>query len=200
MGRIEDPAARYRSHIGAPWQRDLAGDQKAIFVVYPKTDERKLRARMELFEMATTSTEHRWRALDLTNTFARWMADTDYREVYFDEPDTLAMKLRGEFVQYAAGRLREALTADDVDEDTVVAVVGVACLYGFTRVSLVLKEVVKEIRGRLGFLLRCGLDYLALDRTAPSLSGGESQRIRLAGQIGCGLVGVVYILDEPSIG
>lgn len=61
-------------------------------------------------------------------------------------------------------------------------------------------EVLKEIRGRLGFLLRCGLDYLTLDRTAPTLSGGESQRIRLAGQIGCGLVGVVYILDEPSIG
>ncbi|MGE3313920.1 MAG: excinuclease ABC subunit UvrA, partial [Planctomycetaceae bacterium] len=62
------------------------------------------------------------------------------------------------------------------------------------------EEVLKEIRGRLGFLLRCGLDYLTLDRTAPTLSGGETQRIRLAGQIGCGLVGVVYILDEPSIG
>jgi excinuclease ABC subunit A len=61
-------------------------------------------------------------------------------------------------------------------------------------------EAIKEIRGRLGFLLRCGLDYLSLDRSAPTLSGGESQRIRLAGQIGCGLVGVVYILDEPSIG
>ena len=60
--------------------------------------------------------------------------------------------------------------------------------------------MLKEIRGRLGFLLRCGLDYLTLDRSAPTLSGGESQRIRLAAQIGCGLVGVVYILDEPSIG
>eukprot|EP00913_Durusdinium_trenchii_P023359 g21937.t1 len=65
---------------------------------------------------------------------------------------------------------------------------------------MIAEEALKEIRGRLGFLLRCGLDYLALDRTAPTLSGGESQRIRLAGQIGCGLVGVVYILDEPSIG
>lgn len=65
---------------------------------------------------------------------------------------------------------------------------------------LIAEEVLKEIRGRLGFLLRCGLDYLTLDRSAPTLSGGESQRIRLAGQIGCGLVGVVYILDEPSIG
>ncbi len=66
--------------------------------------------------------------------------------------------------------------------------------------SLIAVEALKEIRGRLGFLLRCGLNYLALDRSAPTLSGGESQRIRLAGQIGCGLVGVLYILDEPSIG
>ena len=149
MGRIEELAGRFRGHIGAPWQRNLAGDQKAIFVVYPKTDERKLRARLDLFEMATTSTGHRWRALDLTDTFARWMADTDYRDVYFEEPDTLTMKLRSDFMQHAAGRLRDALMADDADEDTVVAVQGVACLFGFTRVSRVLKEVVKDIRGRL---------------------------------------------------
>ena len=61
-------------------------------------------------------------------------------------------------------------------------------------------EALKEIRGRLGFLREVGLEYLSLARTAPTLSGGESQRIRLAGQIGCGLVGVLYILDEPSIG
>ncbi len=61
-------------------------------------------------------------------------------------------------------------------------------------------EILKEIRDRLQFMLNVGLHYLTLDRPAPSLSGGESQRIRLASQIGCGLVGVLYILDEPSIG
>ena len=66
--------------------------------------------------------------------------------------------------------------------------------------QFVATEPLKEIRNRLGFLLNVGLDYLTLDRTAPTLSGGESQRIRLAGQIGAGLVGVLYILDEPSIG
>jgi excinuclease ABC subunit A len=66
--------------------------------------------------------------------------------------------------------------------------------------QLIAEEALREIRGRLGFLLQCGLGYLSLERSAPTLSGGESQRIRLAGQIGCGLVGVVYILDEPSIG
>ncbi|MCA9096572.1 MAG: excinuclease ABC subunit A, partial [Planctomycetaceae bacterium] len=59
---------------------------------------------------------------------------------------------------------------------------------------------VAEIRARLQFLINVGLDYLTLERSADSLSGGEAQRIRLASQIGCGLVGVVYILDEPSIG
>ncbi len=61
-------------------------------------------------------------------------------------------------------------------------------------------ELLKEIRGRLGFLTNVGLDYLTLDRSAPTLSGGEAQRIRLASQVGAGLVGVLYILDEPSIG
>ncbi|KSV57880.1 excinuclease ABC subunit UvrA [Acetivibrio ethanolgignens] len=60
--------------------------------------------------------------------------------------------------------------------------------------------VLKEIRARIGFLMDVGLDYLTLSRAAGSLSGGEAQRIRLATQIGSGLVGVVYILDEPSIG
>jgi excinuclease ABC subunit A len=61
-------------------------------------------------------------------------------------------------------------------------------------------EALKEIRNRLGFLVNVGLEYLTLGRTAPTLSGGEMQRIRLASQIGSGLVGVLYILDEPSIG
>ncbi len=149
MGRIEELAARYRSHIGAPWQRNLAGDQKTVFVVYPKTDERKLRARLELFEMATTLAGHGWHLLDISSTFARWMADTDYRDAYFEDPEALAMKLRSEFVQYAADQIRGVLTDEGADENTVVAIAGVACLYGFTRVSLILKEVVKDIRGRL---------------------------------------------------
>ena len=62
------------------------------------------------------------------------------------------------------------------------------------------QQILKEIRARLGFLLNVGLDYLSLDRSAGTLSGGEAQRIRLATQIGSQLVGVLYVLDEPSIG
>lgn len=66
--------------------------------------------------------------------------------------------------------------------------------------QLIAEELLKEICQRLAFLLDVGLNYLSLDRTAPTLSGGEAQRVRLASQIGCGLVGITYILDEPSIG
>ncbi|MBI1819504.1 MAG: excinuclease ABC subunit UvrA [Nitrospirae bacterium] len=65
---------------------------------------------------------------------------------------------------------------------------------------LIAQRILKEIRDRLGFLISVGVDYLTLDRTAATLSGGEGQRIRLATQIGSSLVGVLYILDEPSIG
>lgn len=66
--------------------------------------------------------------------------------------------------------------------------------------ELIGKQILKEIRARVGFLIEVGLDYLALSRATGTLSGGEAQRIRLATQIGSGLVGVCYILDEPSIG
>ncbi len=68
------------------------------------------------------------------------------------------------------------------------------------RDTMIAEQILKEIRSRLGFLLDVGLDYLNLSRSAATLAGGEAQRIRLASQVGSGLVGVLYVLDEPSIG
>ena len=65
--------------------------------------------------------------------------------------------------------------------------------------EIIAKDLVKEIILRLEFLHNVGLDYLQLNRAAPTLSGGEAQRVRLASQIGCGLVGVTYIRTEPSL-
>jgi hypothetical protein len=149
MARIEELVSSYKAHIGAPWQKNLAGAQKTIFVVYPKTDERRLRARLELFEIATKEAGHRWQLFDFTAVFARWMAATDYRDEYFREPSDLAIKLETDFLHHSAGELRKVLKNSEADADTVVAACGVASLYGFARASLVLKEVEQEIRGRL---------------------------------------------------
>ena len=100
----------------------------------------------------------------------------------------------------------EAITiADHSILDVVEMTVG-DCFTFFANLELpereafIATELLKEIKGRLKFLMDVGLHYLTLNRTAPTLSGGESQRIRLASQIGAGLRGVVYVLDEPSIG
>lgn len=106
-------------------------------------------------------------------------------------------------------RLRREARHVWVGEKTLPAVTGLpvgdACDY-FGNLHLtgrrgeIAEKILKEIRERLQFLVNVGLDYLTLDRSADTLSGGEAQRIRLASQIGAGLVGVMYILDEPSIG
>ncbi|ARU87078.1 excinuclease ABC subunit UvrA [Pseudomonas sp. M30-35] len=106
-------------------------------------------------------------------------------------------------------RLRREARHVWVGERTLPAVTGLpigdAAEY-FSGLSLtgrrgeIAEKILKEIRERLQFLVNVGLDYLSLDRSADTLSGGEAQRIRLASQIGAGLVGVLYILDEPSIG
>lgn len=149
MGRIEQLADAYEQHISLPWVRDLAGAQRTIFVVYDKTDERKLRAKKQLFELGTKRTGHKWQEFDLTDVFPTWMAGDEYRDAYFESPEDLRMKLGTEFTDHAADRVRAALTADDVDDETVVAVLGAAALYGFTRLSEVLKKIEGDIRGRL---------------------------------------------------
>lgn len=109
----------------------------------------------------------------------------------------------------AGTRLRPEILAVTVSGHSIADVCGLsvwrcADLMGELTLSdsenLIAERVVKEINARLKFLLDVGLDYLSLDRAAASLSGGEAQRIRLATQIGAGLVGVLYVLDEPSIG
>lgn len=104
------------------------------------------------------------------------------------KPEVLAVKVGGisiaDFSSYTIKEAHEFLKGVSLD----------------SRRAKIGKEILKEIEERLRFLLDVGLDYLSLDRAAGTLSGGEAQRIRLATQIGSGLMGVLYILDEPSIG
>lgn len=149
MGRIDTLAERYKSYITLPWQKDLAGAQRAIFIVYDKTDDRRLRARKDLFALATAEAGHTWRECDLTRAFAEWMAHTEYRDSYFESPEDLELKLESDFLQYVAERVCTVLTAPDADENSVVGVYGIASLFGFVRVSEVMKEIEQDIRGRI---------------------------------------------------
>ena len=121
MGRIEDLSDRYLQHISTPWQRTVSGAQRVLMIVYDKDLERTLRARKMAFENATRQALHDWVEVDLTDAFARWMAADDYREAYFESPEDLSLKLGGEFSDYVADHIRDALTLPEVTQNTVVA-------------------------------------------------------------------------------
>ncbi|MEE2876268.1 MAG: excinuclease ABC subunit UvrA [Candidatus Neomarinimicrobiota bacterium] len=112
-------------------------------------------------------------------------------------PDCLGARLRKQSLAVTLGRL-------NIGELSKKSIREVATFFGKIKLTkneaTVSKQVLKEVRERLSFLENVGLEYLTLDRSATTLSGGEAQRIRLATQIGSQLVGVLYILDEPSIG
>lgn len=106
------------------------------------------------------------------------------------KPEALAVKIAGSHIGEVTDlSIRQALAWTEAAPDHLSA-----------QKNEIARAILKEIRERLGFLVNVGLDYLTLSRAAGTLSGGESQRIRLASQIGSGLTGVLYVLDEPSIG
>jgi len=185
MGRIDRLADCYKSYIALPWQKNLAGTQRAIFIVYDKADERRLRARKDLFALATAEVGHGWSECDLTREFAEWMAKTEYRDSYFECPEDLQLKLDDDFLRYVAEHMRAALTAPEVDETSVVGVYGIASLFGFVRVSGLMKEIEPDIRGRVVVFFpgehensnyrlldaRDGWNYLAVPITVQEDSG-----------------------------
>lgn len=85
--------ANYRQFCELPWERSGAGPQRVWFVVYDKADERRLRARIDEFEVATKRAGHGWRHLDLTDAFGHWMAEQEYRDSFFESPEDLDLLL-----------------------------------------------------------------------------------------------------------
>ena len=180
MGRIDKLAERYARYVALPWAADLAGAERAIFVVYDKSDERRLRARKGLFELATKEAGHGWLECDLTAAFAEWMAGIDYRDSYFEAPEDLDLKLDDDFAQYAAGRVRAVLQRPEADAESVTGVFGVASLFGFLRLSALMRAVEQEVKGRIAVFFpgeheenqyrlmdaRDGWNYLAVPITA----------------------------------
>ena len=189
MGRIEQLAHKYGTHIRAPWQRTVSGAQRVIIVVYDPELERTLRARKSLFENETEPLLRTWREVDVTDAFARWMAEQGYREEYFASPEDLRLKIdgeRSEFSTFVADEIRDALRrAAEDSRDTVVAVFGIGSLFGFARVSQILQDIEPDISGRLAVFFpgqyennnyrlldaRDGWNYLAVPITVTGAEG-----------------------------
>jgi excinuclease ABC subunit A len=190
----------YGQDAYTPW-RDLPDDFKDI-VLYGSEGE-----------LVDFSYQSRRRSVEMQRPFEGVIPNLERR---FRETDS--QRARDMISQFMStkpcracqgARLRPEARAVTVDGRTIMDVTAMSideALHFFGKLTLsptqraIARRILKEIRERLGFLVNVGLDYLTMDRSAGSLSGGESQRIRLATQIGSGLMGVLYILDEPSIG
>ncbi|CAB4702351.1 unannotated protein [freshwater metagenome] len=197
---LEGLAKELKFSLSTPWKKLSAKSKDAIlngwdYEVHVKYKNRYGRVRNYStgFEGVTSFIERRHSETD--SDFSR-----DKYEAYMRETPCPVCK---------GTRLKPEVLAVTIGDKSIAAICELSikeCAQFLNKISLNAREkqiaerVLKEVNARLGFLLDVGLDYLSLDRPAATLSGGEAQRIRLATQIGSGLVGVLYVLDEPSIG
>lgn len=148
MSEVGGLLREYTRQVNIPWPHGLAGPQKVWCAIYDPSNERRLRLHVPEFELATRASGHDWRLVDVTDSFARWMAAQEYRDAYFAEPDYLH-DLMAEFGAFVTREVEAALTEDGVDRGTVVALLGAGALFGLIRASALIEAVAPRIRGRL---------------------------------------------------
>ncbi len=150
MSYVDDLLAEYEKHVTLPWQQNLAGPQRVWMAVYPPEHERRLRLHLPAFKAVTTEHQHPWSLIDLTTSFERWMADHDYRDAYFEDPELLETALPA-FFERLVEEVRAELAAHP-EPDGVVGLIGAGTLFGLgdsVKVSAVLNGVNQSIAGRL---------------------------------------------------
>lgn len=147
MSRIDTLAKKFDQHISLPWQQQLTDTEKTIFLVYPKEEERRLRAQKDLFRQSALASGHPWEEISLDEFFPEWMAAQEYAPEYYEYPEDVRQKLESEFRDAVADRLREKLAS--LDTQSVLAVFGVGALFGLCHVSAVLEQLQGTVKGRL---------------------------------------------------
>ena len=200
FGMVASLAKHYKFDIDTPWKALPAKVQKAVLfgsgedeIAFKYTSDTGTHSRKHRFEGIVNNLERRYRETDSPMVREELSKFISHRPC----PDCGGQRLnRSARHVFVAGHNVHELTSLPVDRS--LAFFESLTLDGWR--GEIAAKIVKEIRERLRFLADVGLDYLNLQRQADTLSGGEAQRIRLASQIGAGLVGVMYVLDEPSIG
>ncbi len=148
MNEIEGLVKAYERFVQLPWDQTLAGPEKVWFAIYEPTQERRLRLHLPEFEAATRRASHSWMHLDLTSLFAHWMAQHEYRDAYFEEPEDLELALP-DFAAFVSEQIIATLGQPGVDRNTVVAISGLASLFGLTSASALFETVASKILGRM---------------------------------------------------
>ena len=148
MSKIKRLTQSYSKYIAVPWRDDAAAAQRVIFCVYNETEELRLRAKVDEFEIATRAAGHDWALFDLTDTFPNWLASQRYAKSYFEKPNLL-LTLLPKYLTYIETEFAAFLQTKGANESFVVALKGVGSLFGFLKVKEVVDKLAPMAKGRL---------------------------------------------------
>lgn len=149
QSKIDQLISAYEAVVNEPWATVLSGSERTWFLVYDPADQRKVELRYGDFENATLKANKIWKSISMKQCFPKWMSNHDYKEEYFNEPESIPDQLQAEFKQYASDFLISEFERLGTDDNTLIAVKDISSLFGFTLVSDVLKDCLSEFKGRL---------------------------------------------------
>ena len=147
--KIDQLLSAYETVLNEPWSVSLSGQERVWFLVYDPAEQRKVDLRMGDFEMATKKAGKKWLTISLKQCFPTWMADHDYKEEYFNDPETLVDQLEAEFKQYSIDFLITEMNKQGTDDNTLIAIRDISSLFGFNRMSDVLNGCANAFKGRM---------------------------------------------------
>ncbi|MBI4904786.1 MAG: DUF1788 domain-containing protein [Acidobacteria bacterium] len=165
MNRVTRLLESYARFIEVPWRDDVAPAQRVIFCVYDQTDELRVRARVDEFEIATREAGHDWYIFDLTDTFAEWLSSQRYAESYFRQPGLL-VTLLPQYLTFLTERFTAYLAEGRSGGESVIALKGVGALFGLIKVKVLVDKLAPMVKGRLLVLfpgVQEGNNYRLLD-------------------------------------
>ncbi len=148
MSKVKRLVVSYGNYIAIPWRSDAAAAQRVIFCVYDESDELRLRARIDEFEIVTKQSGHNWVIFDLTDSFAQWLCSHKYAQRYFEKPNLLPTVYH-KYLEYIIARFTQFLEESHADESYVIAIKGVGSLFGILKVKEVVEKLAPNVSGRL---------------------------------------------------
>ncbi len=148
MGKIDQLAQSYKRHIEVPWRTGAAPPQRVIFCIYHEAEELRLRTKIDEFEQCTCQSNHEWVLFNITDTFAEWLSTQRYAKSYFKQPKLFPNVLPN-YLKFLYQKFENFLTEQQIDNSTVVAVMGVGTLFGLLKVKDVVEKFAPLVPGRL---------------------------------------------------
>ncbi|MCR9155223.1 MAG: DUF1788 domain-containing protein [Bacteroidetes bacterium] len=147
--KVDTLLQHFEAVIKEPWGGTLSLGERMYFLVYDPAEQRKVDFRRPDFESATIRAGKKWENISAEGLFTEWMANNEYREAYFEDPEALVDQLEGGFKDYVIDQISSKLDKLNANENTLVAITDITALFGFCRLSDVLNSIKSNYPGRI---------------------------------------------------